>query len=77
MKNSISNFGEFALSRSEMKSISGGCNAKCSVGGGAYEYSSADSSMSQAAAIAAQQACTEGGGTGYWCCSSCGSWGIQ
>ena len=72
MKKMLANFGGEVLSRSEMKGVKGGgCNAKCSVGGGAYEWSRPNNTMTQSQAISAQQGCSSGGGTGYWCCASC------
>jgi hypothetical protein len=60
MKNSMSSFGEFALGRSAMKSIGGGCYVNDGAGG---RYVSGLKNAKKQAAAA---------GVNY-CCASCGS----
>ena len=57
----MSNFSGLALSRMEMKKVTGGCSAQTSGG-------NTTCAPSQCADIAAN-----GGGGGHWCCASCGN----
>ena len=61
MNNLMSNFSGLALSRMEMKKVTGGCSVETASGGSVSGYSAAD-----AAAHAKN--------TGlHYCCASCGS----
>jgi natural product precursor len=54
---SLSSFNSYALSRSEMKNVTGGCGVKCN---GTYGWS-----KSEAKGKLGSGECTN------WCCSSC------
>lgn len=59
MKNSISNFANFALSRSEMKAVSGGCGVKIN-GTWDYGFTKAEATSMVMNGVADR-----------WCCASC------
>ena len=72
MKNSISNFATFSLSRNEMKNVSGGgCGATCHYPNGSVEVAANYGNSSKETAVAMATSCGESGGRGYWCCASC------
>jgi hypothetical protein len=62
---SLMNFVNDALSRTEMKSITGGCAFKCSGDGWGWS-----TGMSYASAVNGMNSCPSGY-PGRWCCASC------
>ena len=67
--NTLSNFSEFALSRGEMKSVTGGATCHVQVNGGGSVTVTSTGSFGSFAAAAKWQAGQAG--YGNWCCQSC------
>ncbi len=70
--NTLSNFSQFALTRGEMKAVSGGCMYWYEIGG-VRQYSTYSMSKEQAKKGASNIHVSNGGAgerTG-WCCASC------
>lgn len=65
---SLLSFTDLSLSRSEMKSIKGGCGVNLYHSGGHVEIRGM--SKSDAKKLAASYA-SKGIGAGYWCCAHC------
>lgn len=67
----LENFGAFALTRGEMKSVSGGatCHVRTATGSVTITGKGSASSFAAAAKWQAKQP----GYAGNWCCQSCGS----
>jgi hypothetical protein len=66
MQNLMTNFSGLALSRIEMKNVTGGCGYSC--GGGVWHY---NVSKAYAKGSNGMGACASWGGHGSWCCASC------
>jgi hypothetical protein len=64
MNNLMSNFSGLALSRIEMKNVTGGCGYRCGSG-------STYTGMSKSSAQSFASSCASWGQSGHWCCASC------
>ncbi|TAG58731.1 MAG: hypothetical protein EAZ27_01350 [Cytophagales bacterium] len=70
--NTLSNFSDFALTRGEMKNVSGGATCHAKVEGGGSVTITGKGSFATFAQAAKWQAGQPGYG-GNWCCESCSS----
>jgi hypothetical protein len=74
--NTLSRFSQFALTRGEMKSVSGGtCHARClNIGSNGY-WDGTGSELYSGTAKGAKNAASDcgSGARGYYCCKQCNS----
>lgn len=68
--NRLSSFNDFALTRSEMKGVRGGCGSTCCQGNNCDQSPNYGGDSKDTATKAADE-CAQSGGRGYWCCASC------